>query len=108
MARGGKRDNSGRRSNWQSSSETKAIRVPEWMIDDLMKVARQLDEGQLIGSQSNKNIYKDIHKEKLDNIKIILQKWEAKITKDNCNAPRWKNVATMVNELGEEIRKDSN
>jgi hypothetical protein len=104
MTRGGKRENSGRRSNWQSSSQTKAIRVPEWMIDDLMKIAYQLDEGGTISSQSDRNIYK----ETLEDVTAILEKWETKITKDNCNAPRWKNVATMVNELGEAIRKDSN
>jgi hypothetical protein len=102
MSRGGKRENSGRRSNWQSSSQTKAVRVPEWMVDDLMAVAKLLDEGQPIGDKLNRNIYK----EKLDNIEVVVKKWESKITKDNSSTPRWKNAATLLSELVKAIEND--
>jgi hypothetical protein len=104
MARGGKRENSGRRSNWESSSQTKAIRVPEWMIDDLMAVAKLLDEGQPIGDKVNRNIYK----EKLDDIEVIIKKWEGKVPKDNSSSPRWKNAASLLNELVKAIENDPN
>jgi hypothetical protein len=102
MGRGGKRENSGRRSNWQSSSETKAIRVPEWMIDDLMKVAKQLDEGESINQLSDENI----HKEKIDSLKVIIEKWQSKLPIDNPNTPRWKNTAALLRELSKAIEND--
>jgi hypothetical protein len=102
MGRGGKRENSGRRSNWLSSNQTKAIRVPEWMINDLIAVAKLLDEGKGVGEELNRNIYK----EKIDSVELIIEKWQSKIPTGNPNTPRWKNTITLLSELIKVIEND--
>jgi hypothetical protein len=44
MGRGGKRKGAGRRSLWKHS-DTQAIRVPKLFAQQLLEIARQLDEG---------------------------------------------------------------
>lgn len=43
MPRGGKREGSGPKSNWKNG-KTKTIRVPVSLADDILDIARQLDE----------------------------------------------------------------
>ncbi len=42
MPRGGKRENSGRKFTWEYG-KTKAIRVPEAIVDEVLAYARKLD-----------------------------------------------------------------
>jgi hypothetical protein len=43
MPRGGKREGSGPKSNWKNG-KTKTIRVPISLADDILNIARRLDE----------------------------------------------------------------
>lgn len=48
MPRGGARKGAGKKSTWKSGckfSETKLIRVPERLADQLLEIAHKLDEG---------------------------------------------------------------
>ena len=45
--RGGYRVNAGRKSSWRHS-ETQTIRVPKVLVQQLVKLARQLDQGKCI------------------------------------------------------------
>jgi hypothetical protein len=49
MPRGGARENSGRKPNW-NLGETKAIRIPVAIAHTLLSVARRLDEGEKLES----------------------------------------------------------
>ena len=46
MPRGGKREGSGPKPTWKSG-KTKTIRVPEALADQILDIARRLDEGRL-------------------------------------------------------------
>jgi hypothetical protein len=46
MPRGGKREGSGPKPTWKSG-RTKTIRVPEVLADQVLDIARRLDEGLL-------------------------------------------------------------
>jgi DNA repair exonuclease SbcCD ATPase subunit len=51
MPRGGRRENAGRKSNWDSGrsfSETKLIRVPIEFAEQLLELAHKLDAGETI------------------------------------------------------------
>jgi hypothetical protein len=45
MPRGGPRENSGRPSPWRTPGGTQTIRVPSALADQLLEIARLLDEG---------------------------------------------------------------
>jgi hypothetical protein len=49
MARGGHRQNAGRKAAWQNS-ETQVIRVPKILVPQLLKIAKDLDRGQVVNS----------------------------------------------------------
>jgi hypothetical protein len=52
MARGGYRENSGRKTTWASGrgfDDTKTIRIPKAFADELTEIAHKLDAGEAIG-----------------------------------------------------------
>jgi hypothetical protein len=52
MARGGYRENSGRKTSWASGcgfDDTKTIRVPKSLADQITEIAHRLDAGEIIG-----------------------------------------------------------
>lgn len=49
MPRGGHRENAGRKTSWKNS-ETQVIRVPKVFAPQLLKIAKDLDIGQVIDS----------------------------------------------------------
>jgi hypothetical protein len=56
MAQGGKRTGAGRKSTWQSgckSSETKLIRVPIAIAEQILDIAHQLDAGEKVDFVTN-------------------------------------------------------
>lgn len=58
MPRGGKRKGAGRRSTWKSGckfEDTKLIRVPEAIAEQVLQVAHQIDSGEslIIDTKSN-------------------------------------------------------
>lgn len=55
MTRGGKRDGSGRKSTWASGctfQETKVIRVPAYISDEVLEFAKKLDKQKTIGLET--------------------------------------------------------
>ena len=53
MPRGGKREGSGRKSTWKSGckfEDTKLIRVPKAIADDVLEIAHKLDSGDSLDS----------------------------------------------------------
>jgi hypothetical protein len=96
MPRGGYREGAGRKSEWVSSSKTTAIRIPSWMVDEILNTARKLDSTENIESIKNEN-----SQSTLDN---IIQKWKDKsIGKED--SPRWKNLHLMIEEIERELDK---
>jgi hypothetical protein len=67
--RGGYRANAGRKSGW-STTETKTIRVPESLAEQILEVAHRLDSGESLESETKSNI--DL--EQLESIKQDLLK----------------------------------
>ena len=56
MPRGGRRENAGKKSRWESGrtfAETKVIRVPTEFAEQLLDIARRLDAGESIESATN-------------------------------------------------------
>jgi O-acetyl-ADP-ribose deacetylase (regulator of RNase III) len=47
MPRGGKREKAGRKNKWQNSGNTKTIRVPAYLADEILKIAYDLDSVNL-------------------------------------------------------------
>lgn len=95
MARGGHRENSGRPSPWESSSDTKAIRVPAWMVDEILGLAKKLDKGESIGNVQNQ---KD-SEISLERLQAVCDKWEKAIPPKQVAAPRWINTCKLLAEV---------
>ncbi len=58
MPRGGRRENAGKKSTWESGrsfAETKVIRVPIEFTDQLLDMAHKLDAGESIEIVTNSN-----------------------------------------------------
>lgn len=96
MPRGGYREGAGRKSEWVSSSKTTAIRIPDWMLEEVLNTARKLDNAGKI-----ENIKSENSQSKLNH---IIKKWKDKsIGKED--SPRWKNLHLMIDELEQELDK---
>lgn len=52
MTRGGKRDGAGGKSTWEHG-KTKSIRVPIALAEEILQIARQLDQGTKLGWPSS-------------------------------------------------------
>jgi hypothetical protein len=103
MPRGGHRDNAGRKSEWVSSSQTRPIRVPEWMADKVLDFARKLDNEEIIDSVQNQN--SQGHEDKLaESLRSMLQEWSDRASGKE-TSPRWKNASTLIEEINE-LMKD--
>lgn len=98
MPRGGHRENAGRKSEWISSSQTRPIRVPEWMADEILELARKLDSGATLDI---------VHNQKSDNrlaeITTIIERYKviAKASRD------WTKCNQLIQELEGEIASSS-
>jgi hypothetical protein len=102
MPRGGHRDNAGRKSEWASSSQTRPIRVPDWMADKVLEFARKLDNEEIIDNVQNQNSQGQEH-EALKSIKLLAQDWSDRASGKEAS-PRWKNVSTLVEEINEALK----
>jgi hypothetical protein len=103
MSRGGYRENAGRKTNWLSSNVTKPIRVPEPLVEQLLDIARRLDNGEAIEKEQNQNISSD-DSLKLDRIKEIIASWELEVQKAKEGSVRFKNVVKIINEIKDAIQ----
>jgi hypothetical protein len=97
MPRGGHRDNAGRKSEWASSSQTRPIRVPDWMTEQVLEFARKLDNGEIIDNVHNQNA-EGSHSEEVKNLKSVVQVWTDRVIGKE-TSPRWKHVDTLINEI---------
>jgi len=103
MARGGYRENAGRKSEWASSSQTQPIRVPEWMAEKVLEYARKLDNGEIIDNVENQKLQGE-ESAAVDNLRLIVNAWSDRAS-GNEKQPRWTNVSKLLNELSEAIRQ---
>lgn len=68
MPRGGKREKSGRKSNW-NHSKTQLIRVPEVFVEQIIALARELDgKGSLDSVQNLKGELDNLQLDLLDSV----------------------------------------
>ena len=95
MVRGGHREGSGRPSAWVSSSETKAIRLPEWMVGQVMEVARKLDRGEQIESVQNHSACGS----EIKSLLALTDRWRASVPVGQEKAPRWIKTVQLLAEL---------
>lgn len=90
MARGGFREGAGKKSEWKhstSASETKVIRVPIALANEILALAHKLDKGELSEDSDRK--------EKFDKIYTVITKYQllSKQTRD------WTKCNQMLQEL---------
>jgi hypothetical protein len=97
MPRGGKRLGAGNQTKWKRSAnanETKLIRVPIVLADDILVLAHQLDRGEItLGDDS---------KAKLDKICTVISDYEAESAKSALAFPRsrdWTKCRKMLKDL---------
>jgi hypothetical protein len=95
MARGGFREKAGRKSLWVSSSKTALIRVPEWMVKEVLNFAQKLDTEENIKEEESKSKDGGIVEE-------IIEKWKKK-SMGKEESPRWKNLSNMIEEIEREM-----
>lgn len=95
MPRGGYREGAGRKSEWVSSSKTTAIRIPSWMVDEILNTARKLDEGKTEKSEGTNSDPK---------LNKIIKKWKEK-SMGKVDSPRWKNLHLMIEEMERELNE---
>jgi hypothetical protein len=103
MPRGGHRDNAGRKSEWASSSQTRPIRVPNWMAEQVLEFARKLDNGETIDIVHNQTSQGQ-ESAAVKNIKSLVQDWSDRASGKEAS-PRWKNVSTLIEEIND-LTKD--
>jgi hypothetical protein len=102
MARGGYREKAGRKSEWVSSSQTRPIRVPDWMADQVLEFARKLDNGEAIDNVQNQSSHGHEGKA-VESIESVVQNWADRASGKE-SSPRWKNVSVLIAELNETIK----
>ena len=66
MPRGGKRKGAGGKFKW-NHGKTTVVRIPESLVDEIMSIARALDEGALVTlrDQSSELCYDDVTRSKV-------------------------------------------
>jgi hypothetical protein len=110
MARGGRRENAGRKSTWASEykfSETKLIRVPEKFASQLLEMAHKLDNGESLEIQTEAPVDLETESnganEKLETIlsqvKDIVVDWRQKLVKASPKSSQWVKARSLVREL---------
>jgi hypothetical protein len=90
MARGGFREGAGKKSEWKHSanaSETKLIRVPIMLADEILALARKLDKGEITQD--------DDSKEKIDKVYTVISEYQAA----SKNTRNWVECNKMLQEL---------
>ena len=86
-SRGGKSDNAGRKSTWPSKckfADTKLIRVPKYIAEELIVIAKKLDSKN-IGNFKNKNNQQlvknknDCMPSYIDYLDLVMDTWDASV-----------------------------
>ncbi|MDJ0533502.1 MAG: hypothetical protein QNJ70_13600 [Xenococcaceae cyanobacterium MO_207.B15] len=86
MCRGGYRRGAGRKAAWRHG-ETKTIRVPIALREQLLEVARQLDRGEYISESS------------YSELTALLSQWQAKCDAEPADSVEWQKVRQLLNEI---------
>jgi len=78
MPRGGKREKAGRKTKWQKFGNTKTIRVPTHLADEILEIAYALDSGNLdvvrsLLNHSNKKGSRDLLQANLRSYQLSLE-----------------------------------
>ena len=103
MGRGGHRENAGRKSEWASSSQTRPIRVPEWMADEVLEFARKLDTRENIDNVQNQKS-QGPHVTAVEKLQSIVQAWsDQAVGKEK--VVRWVYAVKLLNELNETMKQ---
>ena len=103
MGRGGHRENAGRKSEWVSSSQTRPIRVPEWMADQVLDFARKLDNGETIDTVHNQKPL--AHRSAaVQNLLSIVEDWDDRASGKETQ-PRWQFVSKLIKEVREAMQQ---
>ena len=94
---GGAREGSGQKHKWKSG-DTKAVRIPEKILDDVLFYARLLDNGVEVSSllscdrpESLENVYK------VKKIRKSVSEWTRKASRTS--NPKWYHAKRLLNEI---------
>lgn len=85
----------GRPSPWISSSKTRLIRVPDYMADEILEIAKLKDRGENISIVQNHDL--DI---KLEKVTQLIERYKLK---SHPTSERWKLINKFITELEEEL-----
>lgn len=80
MPRGGRRENAGRKSNWESGrsfAETKVIRVPAEFAEQLLEMAHKLDAGVPTELVTNSD---EVSSEEVRALQEVVEKLQERVT----------------------------
>ena len=100
---GGAREGSGRRSTWVSGAkkeDSKLIRVPEYIADEVLKAAHHIDAGGKINYDEDEKV----NQIEIDNVNLIKIKKIAKLVRSYETLPRGTRDWTKANKLLVELR----
>ena len=90
MSRGGYRQGAGRKAGWKHG-ETQTIRIPVALRDELLTIARQLDNRESIQVRTDSEL------------KTLIDKWQAKCDAETASSHEWQQVRQLINEIQEMI-----
>ena len=94
---GGAREGSGQKHKWKSG-DTKAVRIPEKILDDVLFYARLLDNGasaQPLLSCDRPESLESVHK--LKKIRKSVGDWTRKASRTS--NPKWYHAQRILNEI---------
>jgi hypothetical protein len=86
MCRGGYRRGAGRKAAWKHG-ETKTIRVPVALREQLLEMARQLDRGEYFSEST------------YSELTALLSQWQAKCDAEPADSVEWQKVRQLLNEI---------
>ncbi|NEO34462.1 MAG: hypothetical protein F6K36_29495 [Symploca sp. SIO3C6] len=112
--RGGSRKGAGRKTTWESGckqEDTKPIRVPKNIADQLLKIAHRLDKGETLESDTKSKSDKVV-----EEIQCVLSRWRGLVNKPTSKSSHWSKACQLLCELekildgqlGVELVTDSN
>lgn len=94
MNRGGSRRGAGRKAGWRHG-ETQTIRIPVALREQLLEIARQLDNKEFIGERMSSEL------------NTLLGKWEAKCNAQPASSTEWQKVRQLIDEIQEIIAPEA-
>ena len=100
---GGARPNPGQKHKWRKG-DTKAVRIPVAILDDVLNYAQLLDQensAQELLSCDVPESLENVHK--YNNIKALITIWRQKANRTS--NPKWHHAKTLLDALSDEIRR---